>query len=249
MKNTRPNKLIIDTLKKNHPVVVEGIKEIVELRKALKDQCLKIADIELPEYGFHTGINKREHSTSTHQNPIMDQVPAPPGINPDDFQESYRKCVWPDVPGYKETMKEVFKYYRECSAELAAHIDAYMKEEVNIGDDYVSLEKITRETPLATCRSYVYRERNAEDIEGETAFNWHYDRTLFGGLIKDIYMIDGKVVDDPKYSSFTYNEAAGNFILPILNDDDIIMHHGMSMHILTAGHFNAHCHGVIIPKI
>jgi len=34
-----------------------------------------------------------------------------------------------------------------------------------------------------------------------------------------------------------------------LKDDDIIMHHGMSMHILTAGHFHAHCHGVVIPKI
>mmetsp|Transcript_9445 Transcript_9445/g.7215 ORF Transcript_9445/g.7215 Transcript_9445/m.7215 type:complete len:120 (+) Transcript_9445:718-1077(+) len=27
------------------------------------------------------------------------------------------------------------------------------------------------------------------------------------------------------------------------------MHHGMSMHILTAGHFHAHCHGVVIPKV
>mmetsp|Transcript_9446 Transcript_9446/g.7218 ORF Transcript_9446/g.7218 Transcript_9446/m.7218 type:complete len:80 (-) Transcript_9446:76-315(-) len=79
-----------------------------------------------------------------------------------------------------------------------------MKEEVKIGDGYVSLENITRTTPLSTCRSYVYRERNAEDIEGETAFNWHYDRTLFGGLIKDIYLINNEVVDDDKYSSFTY---------------------------------------------
>mmetsp|Transcript_9445 Transcript_9445/g.7216 ORF Transcript_9445/g.7216 Transcript_9445/m.7216 type:complete len:80 (+) Transcript_9445:427-666(+) len=79
-----------------------------------------------------------------------------------------------------------------------------MQEEVKIGPGYVSLEKVTRESPLATCRSYVYRERNEKDIDGETSFNWHYDRTLFGGLIKDIYLVNGKEMDDPKFSSFVY---------------------------------------------
>ena len=40
-----------------------------------------------------------------------------------------------------------------------------------------------------------------------------------------------------------------NQVIPILNDEDICIHLGMSMHVFTAGHFRANCHGVRIPVI
>ena len=108
---------------------------------------------------------------------------------------------------------------------------------------------MTKETKLGTSRTNVFRERTAEDIEGNLAFNWHYDRTLFGGLVKDIYLMEGKEVDDPKFNSFTYHDVERNQVVPILNDEDICVHMGMSMHVYTAGHFKASCHGVRIPAI
>mmetsp|Transcript_5492 Transcript_5492/g.4175 ORF Transcript_5492/g.4175 Transcript_5492/m.4175 type:complete len:143 (+) Transcript_5492:585-1013(+) len=67
--------------------------------------------------------------------------------------------------------------------------------------------------------------------------------------MKDIYLLNGKVVDDTKFYSFAYNDAQGNKVIPVLNDDDIGIHLGMSMHILTAGLFQAFAHGVSIPKV
>jgi len=245
LRSTRPNKLLIETLHKTQPVVIEGIKEIAELRNTLKDHCLKIAALNLPQYGFEVGIMKSDESIFTNANPIMDTVPRHPDMDPEKFPESFKLRPWPQVPGYKETTKEVFKHYRECAIEMSAHLDAYMKA-LKLDSD---LEKVTKESPLGISRSFVYNEKKAEDIEGALTLKWHYDRTLYGGCIKDFYMIGNRVVDNPDYNSFTYNDAAGTFIRPLLNDDDILMHLGMSTHILTAGHFNAHSHSVTIPKV
>lgn len=114
LKGTRPNPFIIETLKRGHPIIVSGVKEVVDLRKSLLDKSLKLEKLELPEYGFHVGVMKRPQSTNTHQNPIQDLVPAPPGLDITNLQESYRECQWPDVPGYKETIKELFSHFWLC---------------------------------------------------------------------------------------------------------------------------------------
>ena len=77
---------------------------------------------------------------------------------------------------------------------MAGHIDAHLDSKLPCSR--LSIEKMTRETKLGTSRTNVFRERMAGNVEGDLAFNWHYDRTLFGGLVKDLYLMDGKMVDD-----------------------------------------------------
>ena len=70
----------------------------------------------------------------------------------------------------------------------------------------------------------------------------------FGGLMKDIYLMNGEYIDDPSHLAFTYNDSQKNKIVPILNEDDIGVHAGMTLNILTAGHFGASNHCVMIPN-
>mmetsp|Transcript_20714 Transcript_20714/g.19756 ORF Transcript_20714/g.19756 Transcript_20714/m.19756 type:complete len:126 (+) Transcript_20714:412-789(+) len=123
----------------------------------------------------------------------------------------------------------------------------YHMETLALGDKYQGLEAMTRDTKLATSRSYIYRERTEADAQGEMALKWHYDRVLHGGNLKDYYLYDGKVLEGSDLTSLTFNDRDRNLHRPLIKNDEILMQLGMSTHILTGGVFPAHNHAVFIP--
>ena len=74
-----------------------------------------------------------------------------------------------------------------------------------------------------------------EDEGKEMQFNWHYDRMNFGACMNDAYFMHGEMCEHPKKKGFLYNDINKDIVTLEMDDDDIAVHTGMTMHILTGG--------------
>lgn len=75
----------------------------------------------------------------------------------------------------------------------------------------------------------------------------HYDRMNWGCSLKDIFYLNNQVYKGTVEGGLAYNTVDG-LVWPALNDEDIMFHPGMTLHILTGGIIKAACHGVILPN-
>ena len=97
-------------------------------------------------------------------------------------------------------------------------------------------------------RTFYYRERTLDDFSGETTFNWHYDRQIFGASLKDTLLFEDKhELDQADYLSFMYNDTYSDKIVPWIDPGDLLIHGGMLLHIFTAGKLKAAAHSVLMP--
>lgn len=70
----------------------------------------------------------------------------------------------------------------------------------------------------------------------------------FGCGLKNIFFKNSKPYDGPVEGGLVYNTNEG-LIIPMMEDNDILFHPGMTLHILTGGRIQAACHGVTLPNI
>lgn len=150
----------------------------------------------MKEYGYHAGLIKNDNLMHTHVNPKVDQVLAANKEEEEKYPETFRKHNWPQVPGFKEATKDLFDEVQHSALIFAKHLDHYVRE--NLKPDaskYQSLYEITKNSQMATARSFFYRERRADEDGKKPSMNFHYDRMNIGACLKDFYFLKGKEVD------------------------------------------------------
>jgi len=54
---------------------------------------------------------------------------------------------------------------------------------------------MTKESQMATARSFYYRERTIFDDAKKPSFNFHYDRMNLSACIKDFYYMKGVEIE------------------------------------------------------